>query len=230
MQRTESLRVLALLEHLDAGLLRGAQCWFGGGAAVALRCAEFRVSRNVDFLCASRDGYRAVRERVHHEGAQGLFQRPVTVVREARADRYGIRTAVEIEGQPVKVEIVSEGRIDLVGFDDPSLPVARLCDVDLVAEKVLANDDRHGDDSGLARDTIDLVVLEHVLGTLPEAALHKAVAAYGPSVAGTFVRSLEKLRARPLVLARWLDLLDVSEEARTWIAAKLDALPPPSSG
>ncbi len=218
--------MLRLLELLDAPMLRAAQCWFGGGSAVALRCGEFRVSRDVDLLVASTEGYRELRGRVHADGARGLFRGDITIVREARSDRYGIRAALEIDGQPIKLEIVSEGRIDLTGVDDPDLPIGRLCDEDLVAEKLLACDDRHGDDSGLARDTLDLMVLEHVLGALPAAAIKKAVAAYGPSVAGRYSQSMARLRARPELLARWLDILEVSGAARALIAARLGALPP----
>ena len=72
VEREESRRVIALLDRIDAPLFRAAGCWFGGGSAVSLRCEEFRVSRDVDFLCASRDGYRLLRERVHRDGAQGV--------------------------------------------------------------------------------------------------------------------------------------------------------------
>lgn len=87
--------MIALLERIDAPVFRAAECWFGDESAVSLRCEEFRVSRDVGFLCASRDGHRMLRERVHRDGAQGLFRSPVTLVREARVDRYGIRMAIE---------------------------------------------------------------------------------------------------------------------------------------
>jgi hypothetical protein len=111
-ERPENVRTLALLERVDAELFRAARCWFGGGTAVSLRCGEFRVSRDVDFLCSSRDGYRLVRQRVFDRGAAGLFKGDVAVVREARADRYGIRLAAAVDGEPVKFEIVSEGRVE----------------------------------------------------------------------------------------------------------------------
>lgn len=77
VEREESLRVIALLDRIDAPLFRAApECWFGGGSAVSLRCEEFRVSRDVDFLCASRDGYRMLRERVHRDEAPPLPLRP----------------------------------------------------------------------------------------------------------------------------------------------------------
>ena len=225
-ERPETRRALALLALLDAALLREAACWFGGGTAVALRCGEFRVSRDVDFLCASRDGYRRLRQRVHEKGLSGLFVAPVLVVRALRVDRYGIRGAVEVDGAPMKLELVSEGRIDLEGQDDPALPVGRLSDADLVAEKLLANEDRFLDDAALGRDAIDLVMLEQTLGGLPQAAWDKARGAYGPSVDDAWARGLQRLRDDRALLARGLEQMAVLPDARAVIAARLAGLAP----
>ncbi len=63
-----------------------------------------------------------------------------------------------------------------------ALPVARLSDEDLVAERLLANEERPWDDSTLGRDAMVLLVLEHALGGCPAGASDKARAAYRPSV------------------------------------------------
>jgi len=224
-ERQEHQRILGLLTQLDAGFLRRAECWFAGGTAISLRCDEFRISRDVDFLCASREGYSLVRQRVYEAGIRGLFTRDVAVRREVRADRYGVRVVLDVGGEPMKLEIVSEGRIDLVGTEDPSLPVARLADEDLVAEKLLANADRFLDEAALGRDAIDLILLEHALGGLPPAAWDKAREAYGPSVEDAFVRALRQLRDKPAWRARAFELMAVSPEARAVVEARLDALP-----
>jgi len=225
------VRALGVLARVDDELLRRADCWFAGGTAVALRCDEFRLSRDVDFLCASVAGYRALRERVFERGGAGLFKSPITLAREARADRYGIRLAVSLDsGDPIKLEIVSEGRILLAGVDDATLPVPRLCDADLVAEKLLANEDRLFDDASLGRDAIDLIMLEHALGGLPAAAWEKATLAYGASVEVAWRRALERLRDRPEKLARWLDVMAVSPAARGVVEAKLRTLPARDEG
>jgi hypothetical protein len=143
------------------------------------------------------------------------------LLREARADRYGIRMVIEVGGEPIKFEVVSEGRIDLEGTRDPLLPVLRLSDGDLVAEKLLANADRYLDDGALGRDVIDLILLETTLGTLPLGAWDKARQAYGPLVEQAWERSLQRLKARPVQRARWLDLLAVSPAARSVIEARL---------
>lgn len=231
VERIEHRRVLSLLSSLDASFLRDAECWFAGGTAVSLRCGEYRISHDVDFLCATREGYRALRERVFDRGLRGFFTTDVEVVREVRADRYGIRAVVRVDGVPLKLEIVSEGRIELAGTSDPDLPVARLVDEDLVAEKLLANADRFLDDSALARDVLDLVVLAHHLGELPAAAWEKARAAYGDSVDRAFEQALRRLRARPELAERALQTLDVRPPARELITLRLARVPgePPST-
>ncbi len=225
-ERPENVAALAVLAKMDAGLLLDAECWLGGGTAVSLRCGEFRISHDVDLLCASHGGYRLLRQRVFERGARGLFASDVEVLRELRADRYGIRTAVSVGGPHIKLEIVSEGRIRLEGHVEPTLPVRRLTDVDLVAEKLLANQDRFLDDASLGRDAIDLIMLSERLGGLPAASWEKARAAYGASVDVAWERALRGLRDRPQLLARWLDALAVLPQARAVIGATLASLPP----
>ncbi|MEZ4393753.1 MAG: nucleotidyl transferase AbiEii/AbiGii toxin family protein [Polyangiales bacterium] len=224
-ERPENQVALALLERLDGGRLREASAWFAGGTAISLRCGEFRVSRDVDFLCASNDGYRELRARVRGEGARGLFTRDVDLLREPRIDRYGIRLALGLGDVALKLEIVSEGRISLSGFDDAALPVARLTDEDLVAEKLLANDDRYLDDSALGRDAVDLLMLERTLGALPDAAWTKARVAYGASVDRAWEEALRRMRARPDLVARAFDVMGVSAEARDVVRTRLARLP-----
>lgn len=218
--------MLELLERLDASLLRDSRCWFAGETAVSLRCGEFRVSRDVDFLCASMEGYRSLRERARDRAGAGLFAREVVIAREPRIDRFGIRTAIEIDGAVLKFEIVSEGRVTLNGEDDPRLPVARLSDVDLVTEKLLENDDRHLDDSALGRDAIDLIMLERTLGALPAEAWEKAKTAYGPSVERAWREGLRRLRDRPAMLKRAFDEMLVTPEARAIVQARLATIAP----
>ena len=128
--------------------------------------------------------------------------------------------------QALKFEVVSEGRVDLQGVEDESLPVARLADADMVAEKLLANADRFLDDSALARDVIDLILLENALGGLPKAAWAKARAAYGTAIDDAYRRALEHLRDEPTWRKKATDTLSVTSEAIATIEAKLGALAP----
>lgn len=162
-----------------------------------------------------------LREKVYEAGVRRLFRRDVVLRREVRADRYGVRFVLDVEGMPLKFEIVSEGRIDLEGTDDASLPVARLQDQDLVAEKLLANEDRFLDEAAMARDVIDLIMLEHVLGELPAAAWQKARTAYGQSIDSAFHRAVQRLRQEPGFFKRAIDVLSVTPEARIIIQEKI---------
>jgi Nucleotidyl transferase AbiEii toxin, Type IV TA system len=223
--RPENRVALSVLACADADLLREHEAWLGGGTAVSLRCGEFRVSRDLDFLCASLDGYRELRARVRVDGLRALFPRGVTLLREPRTDRYGIRLAVGLGDAAIKVEIVSEGRISLQGVTDPALPSSRLCDADLAAEKLLANDDRYLDDGALGRDMVDLLMLEHTLGAIPGSAWEKARRAYGPSVDRAWQGALRRMQARPDLVSRVFESLGVSDEARDLVARRLAALP-----
>lgn len=229
VERPEHQKMLDILSRLDMDFLRQAECWFAGGTAISFRCHEFRLSRDIDFLCSSREGYRSLRERVYRTGIRGLFRQEVAIRREVRADRYGIRVVLDVEGAPLKLEIVSEGRIDLRGLDDTSLPVARLSDQDLVAEKLMANEDRFLDEASLARDIIDLIMLEHELGMLPVAAWDKARTAYGDSIEHAYVRALRQLQDKPQLRLRALDALSVTAEARAVIEAKVGQMIEPES-
>lgn len=230
VERPELAVALALLARMDASFLRQACCWFAGGTAISLRCGGFRVSRDIDFLCSSREGYRLLRQRLFERGERALFPDGIALVRDIRVDRYGARLVVALDGQPIKLELVSEGRIDLEGVDDISLPVARLSDADLVAGKLLANEDRYLDDAALGRDAIDLILLEHTLGGLPPEAWDKARQAYGPSVEEAWNRALRRLQARHEQRARWLDQMSLSLPARAIIEERLAALPPLDEG
>ena len=62
--RPNHQNIVRFLEKLDAELLEQAGCFFGGGTAIVLATNEYRESVDVDFLCASEDGYRQIRELV----------------------------------------------------------------------------------------------------------------------------------------------------------------------
>ena len=87
---------------MNAPLLRRCQCWFGGGTAIVLDIGEYRLSKDIDFLCADVDGYREVRSAVAAQGVSALFGPEVRQEREVRTDQYGIRTVVSVAGVPLR--------------------------------------------------------------------------------------------------------------------------------
>ena len=151
--------VWQVLESLNRDLLARARCWFGGGTRVAMELGEFRESVDVDFLCEDREGYRILRGAVTQSSLGDIFSGKFDLMRNVRADMYGIRTFLRVDGQPVKFEVVFEGRIPLAGETRSPFPVEVLGHPSCFAEKLLANADRGRDPSTNARDVIDLAFM-----------------------------------------------------------------------
>jgi hypothetical protein len=194
--RPHHTAIARVLKALDADLLLRAEAWFGGGTAIVLTLGEYRESVDIDFLCASQDGYRRLREATFG-GALDKVMAPssgVLQLREVRADQYGIRTQIEAEGTRIKFEILREGRIDLSGAVDARLGVPLLSRNDMYCEKLLANADRYADTAVLSRDMIDLSMMISRWGPVPEAAWAKAEGAYGQSVRAAFDKAVTMIR------------------------------------
>ncbi|MFT3662572.1 MAG: nucleotidyl transferase AbiEii/AbiGii toxin family protein [Gordonia sp. (in: high G+C Gram-positive bacteria)] len=185
-ERAHHRRIESVLRALNAGLLTSHECYFGGGTAIALMHGEYRESNDVDFLVSARSGYRELRQAVRAAGLNALTDVPLTIAREATADQYGIRGAFEVDGTPIKFEIVSEGRMELErpGPDRTVAGITTLSPLDTVASKLLANDDRWADRRVYSRDVIDLAMLAPGADLL-HAGLRKAETAYGSTVLRT---------------------------------------------
>jgi hypothetical protein len=191
--RPEHRVIAAALEGMNAPFLLQARCYFGGGTAIVLQNGEYRLSVDVDFLCADRDGYRDLRMAVTRHGAAALFGPEVRTLREFRADQYGIRAVLSFQDQPIKFEIVREARIDLQGAMSP-LGVPVLTVADQFAEKLLANADRGLDLAVGYRDVIDLgYLLQGNGGRIPAGSIEKAELAYGDDVRRQVFRVLDRL-------------------------------------
>ena len=190
-KRPHHQRIAKLLASLNADLLARSGCYFGGGTAIVLSLGEYRESADVDLLCSSNDGYRTLRNTITHNSLGDILAAPLELARDVRADRYGIRTFVLVDGTPIKFEIVSEGRIDITGSIDPVLGVPILSREDMYAEKLLANADRYGDRSVASRDAIDLAMLIERWGPIPQAAWDKARRAYGQSIDVAYGKAIE---------------------------------------
>lgn len=178
-ERPHHQRIANLLEAMAGPTLVSHQCLFGGGTVMALRFGEYRESRDVDFLMSSINAYREVRGFVTSSGIESLFTRPVKQLREVRMDQYGIRTMLEVEGHPIKFEILLEARIklDAPRAEDILCGVPTLTENDMVTEKLLANSDRWADESVACRDVIDLAMMLPD-GKIPGRAFDKASQAY----------------------------------------------------
>ncbi len=180
-------QILRVLQALDSDFLRSCEAYFGGGTMLVMAYGEYRLSRDIDFLCPYGPAFSRLRNAIYDRSYNALFiadrltakgDSPIQFPRAMRADRDGIRFPIQIDDVVLKFEIVAEGRI---GFNPPLQPnwspVACLDLVDQVTEKLMANGDRWADTSTAARDLIDLARLKLVTA-FPEAAIAKAESVY----------------------------------------------------
>lgn len=116
-ERAHHRHIAQVLASLDAELLRGQQCWFGGGTAISLRMGEYRESIDIDFLISDLEGYRELRQRLRGARTLAPLSRagitPLPLANEWRVDQYGLRGFVEVGPRPIKFEIINEARIPL---------------------------------------------------------------------------------------------------------------------
>lgn len=197
--RAHHVRIAGVLDALDAELLAASSCYFGGGTAIALRYGEYRESVDLDFLVSDNAGYSNLRQKVRQaEGFNALACRPVAVLRPVVADQYGIRTLLDVDGEPIKFEIVSEGRISLEtpGPGDSVCGVATLTALDMAASKLLANSDRWADRAVFSRDVIDLALMEPGPDLLSRA-IAKAESAYRSAIVDDLSKAIDYLRDNP---------------------------------
>jgi hypothetical protein len=188
--------ILSILHSLDRDLFHRAECYFGGGTAVALQLDEYRESIDIDFLCASQAGYRLLRTTIVEQGLDGIIYpaSKVIAIREFRLDQYGLRTFLGIGDVKIKFEIIREARIPLDGKLDERLRIPVLNRIDMYVEKLLANADRWSDQSVLNRDVIDLSMMISRWGSIPEEAWRRAHEAYGQSVDLAYAKAVDKIR------------------------------------
>lgn len=220
-ERPHHCRILRLLEQMDGRFLTETRCCFGGGTGAALMLDEYRESVDIDFLCASGPGYRQLRSTVTNRSLGNLFRTLPKLQREVRADRYGIRTVLEVDNTPIKFEVVLEARIPLNCEHIPNLPVPVLDRASQIAEKLLANSDRGADRSTCSRDAIDLIMMFHHWGEPDPQVWEIAERAYGQTVRTDLQKTIASLRADPAWLNECLSRLQVSEAAGNIIRKRI---------
>ena len=229
-EREHHRRVTTVLEALDADLMLAHACLFGGGTAMALRHGEYRESVDIDFLTSDLSGYRALRQRLTGPGGINSITRPQTPLgqlREMRADQYGVRTLLGVDGVAIKFELILEGRIALAPPfpDDRICGVATLTPLDMATSKLLANADRWADDSVLSRDLIDLAMMQPPTKLL-KLAIEKAKNAYGDSIESALARAIDDLRERPHRLDHCMAAMRMTTVTKALLWKRIKALAP----
>ena len=190
---------------------------------MALRFGEYRESVDIDFLVSNLDGYRALRQLVTGPAGLASLAREggapmLRMLREVRADQYGIRTVVGTQYAAIKFEIVLEARIQLQapGAGDEICGVHTLAPVDMAASKLLANSDRWLDDSVNCRDLIDLAMMQPPRALMAQA-IAKAQVAYGDAIERDLRRAVERMGAQPELLGKCMRALAMTvPKALVW--------------
>ena len=205
-------QVHAMLARMDSAFLAKARCFLGGGTRIVLELGEYRESRDIDFLCSDRDGYRLLRESVSWTSLGPILAPELSLAREVRADQYGIRTFIEHDEIKLKFEIVKEARIEIDGETVAGIPVACLTRRHCFAKKFLANADRGLDASTLSRDIVDLAfMIEGWSRQDADAGMAMAKMAYGGTVLHSLATVTRKMREDKIYRSRCVDGLAISE-------------------
>jgi hypothetical protein len=189
--------ILRALRCLNGSLLLDAECYFGGGTAIVLNLNEYRESMDIDFLCASQEGYRKLRQALWgRSDLAGLLlpEAELKTLRDVRTDQYGIRTLIGVGDVSIKFEIVREARIQLAGKMDDRFGVPLLTRDCMYAEKLLANADRWADKAVLNRDILDLTMMISRWGQIPDGAWAIAEGAYGDTVRKAYDEAVARIR------------------------------------
>ena len=161
-------------------------------------------------------------------GVRGVILKPgehLTQLREVRVDQYGIRTLLQMDGAPIKFEIVLEGRIELdaPGPDDRICGVATLTPMDMATSKLLANADRWRDDAVFSRDLIDLAMMK-LPAAVMSLALAKATQVYGDSVVQCLRKAIDNLRTRPHRLDQCMRAMDMTTISKAALWSRIRSL------
>lgn len=215
-------RIAQVLGSLNGTLLNDHMCLFGGGTVIALRFGEYRESVDIDFLVSDLGHYRNLRQLLTGtDGINALLQpgKPLlTQLRDIRADQYGIRTMLSVDGQPIKFEIVLEGRIKFAvpTAKDVVCGISTLTILDMAASKLLANSDRWADDGVFSRDLIDLAMMQPKLPLLRQA-IDKAESAYGQAIRVDLEKAIYQLQHRQGLLERCMQAMAMTlPKALVW--------------
>jgi hypothetical protein len=210
--RAQHNAVDKVLARLNGDFLARSRCFFGGGTRIVLELNEYRESADIDFLCSDRDGYRELRSAIRHDSLGALASAPIELLRDVRADQYGVRTVLQIDDQPIKFEIVHEARIDLSGMPIDRLHVPCLDRACCFAEKVLANDDRGLDESVSSRDVIDIAYMIEAWGMDAFIqGVQKARVAYGGGVDATLRAAARKLKKSQAYFKKCVTSLSITD-------------------
>lgn len=200
----------ALLQFDKAFLLEN-KVLFGGDTRIAMELDEFRESVDIDFVCPSIESYRAVRSAVSSSSFGDLVNGELELIREIRADRYGVRTAIKVNDTPIKLEFISFSDYRLSMAETTSLPVPALDQDSCYITKLLALADRYAFPD--KKDFIDLLTMQRKWGAPSQKAWAEVKRHYGEAPFKTLHKQLDMFLAYPEPILSAAAKLDITDEA-----------------
>jgi hypothetical protein len=184
--------IAAALDCFNPDYLLHHNILFGGGTRIALELDEYRESIDIDFLCADRAAYKAVREQVTHKSLGQLVKQEFSYVRDIRADRDAVRTIIDYQKTKIKLEFVSFDNYALTQIYEPDfLPVPCIDRVTCFYTKLLANADRALNIP--YKDIFDLLAMYTTWGNIPKQSIELAEERYGAVVKRQLVLALKDM-------------------------------------
>ncbi|MEG3847599.1 nucleotidyl transferase AbiEii/AbiGii toxin family protein [Microcoleus sp. herbarium19] len=207
-------KILTVLSHLNVEFLQECRAYFGGGTLISMEHEEYRLSQDIDFMCPMDGGYSLLRRKVAAAGYDAIFanREGIFLPNDIQSNQYGIRFPVIVDGTAIKFEMVCEGRIQFCEPNYPNWsPVPCLNQIDIIAEKLLANADRWPSDRVNSRDLIDLAI-QRLASPIPQEAIDKAEAAY--QVMEPLKRAIQYFQERPDYREKCYDILSIAEPDR----------------
>lgn len=207
--------IAEILRSLDAELFATHNCYFGGGTAIAMSYGEYRTSDDIDFLVSDMGSYKELRNLAKQGGLANFFSSNAQenfIFSQARTDQYGIRGSIGFLDLNIKFEIIQEGRVqlNLPGEGEKVEGVSRLGEVDLVAEKLLANSDRWADTAVRNRDVLDLAFMG-LSKIETHQGFQKATEGYGKAIKIDLEKAIATLVENPSYLELCLASLEIDE-------------------
>lgn len=101
--------ILQILSAVNHDFFRDCSILFGDGTMLALSYGEYRLSRDIDFLCPYGEPFSTLRCRVFEDGYSAVFNLnlcdQITFPGDIIANSYGIRFAVQTATTTLKVAL-----------------------------------------------------------------------------------------------------------------------------
>jgi hypothetical protein len=226
-KRLHHQRIERAIGQLRLDFLRESECYFGGGTAIALLLDEYRESADIDFLCNSREGFKAVGRAVFDAGHKAICTDNARIAGELARGRDAIRIYIDPQdgGRPIKVEIINEGYLPVFSSGPTLCGATRLKKEDLIATKLLANADRGLGYEKYYRDFFDIALAcFHWPQTAPSA-FEKATNAYKNCAADGIKKVHTRLRENRDLLKEAFAHLGIEAPAQNIITSLLNTTP-----